>query len=552
MFYKFLQIIKSLTERERRLLIAASIVFVVSAIALIFVVFYQGTTASPVEGGSYTEGVIGQPIAINPLIAGDNDPDKDLIVLLFASLIDLAESYKSDDSGKVWTIVLKEELKWSDGKPLTSADVVFTITTIQDPEARSPFLATWQGVVAERLSEREIRLSLKNPYAFFLDNLKNLRIAPEHVFNNIPPQNFRLSEFNLKPVASGPYKFSGLAKKNDGFIESYSLSSNRYYALKKSYIKNFTFKFFVNRLEAIEAFNAREIDGLGSLDAGDLASLKINLKIISVDRPRYYAIFFNQSTAPTLKEKDVRIALNLATDRAKIVAGALLEKGTISEGPIPPSVAGYDKSIYVEPRFSLEESAALLEKSGWKLAEDGMREKVISKNKVRLEFDLIVPETKFLIETAKLLQEDWKKIGVNLNPVILKLSDVVSSAIKSRNYQMILFGNTLNNNPDAFSFWHSSQRFDPGLNLALYSDKTADSLLESLRQNLSETARLQELSKLQKIINDAKPAVFLYSPKYLYATSKNLGGFSAISIAAPANRFEKVNEWYLKTARVFK
>ena len=164
----------------------------------------------------------------------------------------------------------------------------------------------------------------------------------------------------------------------------------------------------------------------------------------------------------------------------------------------------------------------------------------------------MVPEAKFLIESANLIRDDWKKIGVSLNPVVMKLSDVVNNAIKPRNYQMILFGNTLNNNPDVFSFWHSSQRFDPGLNLAIFSDKNADNLLENIRQNLDENTRQQDLSRLQKIINDAKPAVFLYSPKYIYATSKSLGGFSAKSIAFSANRFEKVNEWYLKTARVFK
>lgn len=552
MFYKFLQLLKSLSEKERYFLIAASLVFLISSVALSIVLFYQNTVAQPVEGGSYTEGIVGQPIAVNPLIAGENDADRDLIALTFANLLDLSESYKVDETGKIWDIVLQQNLKWSDGEPLTSDDVIFTIATIQGPDARSPLFSTWQGVLAERLSEREIKLTLKNPYAFFVDNIKNLRIAPRHIFDNIPPQNFRLSDFNLKPVGSGPYKFVKFEKRQDGFIETYSLTANSNYALKKPFIKNFAIKFFVNKAESLKAFNAKDINGLGSLDAGDLDQLEVNHQIISTARPRYYAIFLNQSTAQALKEKEVRAALNLATDKGKILESALMGKGVIVDGPIPMTVTGYDKGVYGERLFSLENSAAMLEKAGWKVGADGIREKTLAKTKVRLEFDIIVPEAKFLIETVKVLAEDWKKIGVGLNPVVLKLSDVINGAIKTRNYQMIIFGNTLNNNPDVFSFWHSSQRFDPGLNLALFSDKTVDSLLESLRQNLNDSARVQDLSKLQKIINDAKPAIFLYSPQYLYATSKNLSGFNATSIAAPANRFEKVNEWYLKTARVFK
>lgn len=507
--------------------------------------FYQKTTPEPVEGGSYTEGIIGQPIAVNPLIVGDNDADRDLIALTFAGLWDLTENYKTDEAQKIWTLTLKPDLKWSDGEPLTSTDVVFTISTIQDPETRSPGFATWQGILAERLSEREVKLTLKNSYAFFLDNIKNLRIAPEHIFNNIPPQNFRLSDFNLKPVGSGPYRFVSFEKDQSGFITDYFLTINKYYALKRPFIRNFKIKFFKNKLGAMDAFNQKALDGLGGLDQSDLSELKINHQVISVDRPRYYAVFLNQSTAPALKEKAVRTALADSVDKKRILELVLSNQGQVVDGPIPPTIIS-------EAVYSVDKATTTLEKAGWRLDEEGVRSKVVGNNRARLEFDLIVPEAKFLIETAKLLQEDWQKIGVKINLVVLKPSDVISGAIKPRNYQMLLFGNTLNDNPDVFSFWHSSQRFDPGLNLSLFNDKTADTLLESIRQNLDEGARLQDLSKLQKIIHDAQPAIFLFSPQYIYVTSKNLGGFSAKSIVVPANRFEKVYEWYLKTARIFK
>ena len=201
MFYKIAYILRSLSKAERIIFFIASAIFAVSASVWIVYLYYTNTVPTPIRGGPYTEGVFGQPVAINPLISSENEADRDLMALTFASLADLAETIKIDDTKKIWTITLRPDLKWSDGETLTSDDVVFTIGVLQDSENRS-----WQGVSVERLSEREFRFNLKNSYAFFADNLKNLLIAPQHIFDNIPPQNYRLSNFNLEPVGSGPYK----------------------------------------------------------------------------------------------------------------------------------------------------------------------------------------------------------------------------------------------------------------------------------------------------------------------------------------------------------
>lgn len=527
-------------------------VFAVASIAFSLVWYYQNTDAQPVEGGNYVEGVIGQPVAINPLISGDNEADRDLITLLFASLYDISEKREADTDQKNWTVTLRPDLKWSDGAPLTSDDVIFTINMVQDPEARSPLFATWQGVTIERVSELELHLSLKNTYAFFLENMKNLRIAPKHIYDGIPPQNFRLSEYGLKPIGSGPYKFVNYEKRPDGFIEQYNLIANKNYSLTKPFIKNFTVKFFPNKEDALKAFNIKGIDGIGGLEIDDLNGIKIGHSVFSPSRSRYYAVFLNPNTGLSLKEKDVRNALSLATDNQSLVSEVLGGYGTVAYGPIPSSVSGYDASVYSSQEFSIEKANQALEKAGWKLNDKGIREKLIQKSKVILEFDLVLPEARFLVETANALKESWAKIGVKINPAVLKSADIINGIIKPRNYQMILFGNTLNKTPDIFSFWHSSQRFDPGLNLSLLNDKAVDTLLENTRQALDESIRNQNMSKIQKTIYEAKAAVFLYSPDYIYAVSKKLGGFAEDPIAYSSNRFDNVAAWYLKTARVFK
>jgi peptide/nickel transport system substrate-binding protein len=116
---------------------------------------------------------------------------------------------------------------------------------------------------------------------------------------------------------------------------------------------------------------------------------------------------------------------------------------------------------------------------------------------------------------------------------------------------MLLFGNIVRHNPDLFSFWHSAERFHPGLNLSLYESRTADALLESIRREFNPETRTTLLRDLENLIAKDRPAIFLFSPNYLYVHPKRLGGVSDAPIGEPADRFRDVERWFLKTTRVF-
>lgn len=551
---KFLyQVFNSLEKVERQIFSGASLIFAVSALMLGILVFQTKTAEVPAESNYYTEGIIGQPVSINPAIAGNNGADQDLIKLLFGDLIDLAAEYKSSLDGQTWNITLKEGLKWSDGKPLNSDDVLYTMDIIQNPDTRSPLLATWQGVIANRISEREVEFTIRNPYAFFLDNLKDFKIIPKHIFGAIPPENFRLSNFNLEPVGSGPYKFSLFEKRNNGFINAYYLTINPYFAGKKPFIKNITLKFYSNESELVNAFNLKRVDGFAGLNPKNIGALKLNRQVLEKNMPRYYAIFLNKNSKPSLNDANVITALNLSTDKEKMIKEIFDGKAMATNQPVPPIVEGYSKKADPGNEFSLEKAKDILEKAGWLVnQETGAREKKIGRQTETLEFSLIVPQIPFLAKTAEIIKAEWKQIGVKLNLIIMNPADIANEVIKTRNYQMILFGNILRDNPDIFSFWHSSERFYPGLNLSLYGNKKVDTLLESLRKNPDKDSRNKQLAEIQKLIVNDQPAIFLYSPTYLYAAPAGLGGFEETAINTPADRFENINDWYLATKRVFK
>ncbi|OHB21528.1 MAG: hypothetical protein A2939_00380 [Parcubacteria group bacterium RIFCSPLOWO2_01_FULL_48_18] len=544
---------------EKKIFFVAFGAFLISTALLLVITYYQNTIAIPVAGGSYVEGIVGQPTVINPVLGSRNDVDRDLIELLFNGVFksngrggftpDLARRHTVSDDGRAWTIYLRDDAFWHDGQQVTADDVLFTIQTIQNPDAQSPLFTSWQGVVAERVSQLEIRLYLRNSYAPFEENLKDLKIIPEHIFGSIPAANLRLSDYNLlRPVGSGPYQFEGLRKKEDGRITMYLLKRNERYHLGSSFIEKMTFAFFENEDDLLDAFNKRAVDGFGSLNPKKLSELKLPHRLLQLTLPRYYAIFLNQHLLPALADKEVRRALQLATDKQSLIKLVFGGYGQPANGPLLKGMLGYDEAAD-QSEYNPGEAAEILDKVGWLTEEN---ETIRTKKDAKLELTLVVPDTPPLIEAADFLGRGWQRIGIGVSIIKSSVGEIMENFIKGRNYPMLLFGNVVNLNSDLFAFWHSSQKFDPGLNLSLFDNKEVDALLESSRQSLEKEKRIADLKSLQNIIQRELPAIFLFSPDYLYVASNKLSGAEPMMIASPAERFSQIHRWSIKEARVFK
>lgn len=552
MFGYLARIFKALSFTERVFFYLASSVFATALVITLWTTFITNTTLQPARGGEYTEGLVGQPTAVNPMLIGSSAVDKDLAEVLFADLVTLSQSIATSTTGKIWVVTLKEDMVWSDGKAITADDVLFTVHTIQNPDAGSPLYANWQGITVERVSELEIRFTLKAAYSYFADNLRSLRVAPAHIFEGIPASNIRLSAYNLEPVGSGPYLYVSYEKQRSGFITEYHLAANNDYPGSRAHIENLNFKFFSSYNDALMAFNRKAIDGLGGFDSANISDLKISHRLYELPVPHYYALFFNTTAAPILKDKWVREALTLATNKAAIIETVFNGHANIVEGPIPPALPGHSPSVYAASHFSAEEAAALLDKQQWKVGSDGVRARTVGKTQQRLDVELTIPDLPFLMNTAQLIKEQWQSIGVRVTINAIDPAEIQTESIIPRSYQVLLFGNILRANTDLYSFWHSSQRFQPGLNLSLYENKAVDQLIDTTRKTFDEAARAEALQKIQQQIYTDRPAIFLFSPNYLYAAPNSLGGFSKPLLASPADRLRYASDWFLETSRVFK
>ncbi|HNW96364.1 MAG TPA: peptide ABC transporter substrate-binding protein [Candidatus Paceibacterota bacterium] len=550
-----------LTPKEKKIFQIAAIFIIICSVFLAARWYLANTVKVAKQGGDLREGLVGQPTSLNPILA-QNDVDKDLSSLVFNGLVksdgnggivnDLAESIEKSDDGKKWIVHLRQDVLWHDGERFSADDVVFTIKAIKDPESRSSSTA-WQGVEVQKFNEYTVVFELKNPYSFFEENLKQ-KIIPEHIFSAIPLANLYLSDYNFQPIGTGPFVFDKFEKSKNGFINYYKFTANEKYFQGRSYINSYTVKLYQSEPEAVKAFNSRQIDLYAGVNSNNLENIDRHYGEKDVSLARYYAVFFNQSISKVLADKNVRYALNYATNRQELIERVFDGKSKEVNGPILSDMNGYESGLNWE--FSLEKANDILSKNGWKDSDgDGILEKKLSKDLdvlSLLSFRLIVPESAGLIETASILKDQWAKIGCRVEIQIVSAKELQSNYLEPRVYDALIFGNMLNYNPDPFSFWHSSQKLSPGFNLALYENSGADKVLESLRQTFDVEEQANDLKKFQSFVYSDAPAVFLFNPYYIMVSLTNLDLNNMAKLNSLSDRYYDVNHWFLKTKRVFK
>lgn len=559
-----------LSRKELWLIRLSFFLILVSSAYLGFDYYVKNTKTIPRYGGEYIEGMTGQqPRFINPILSQASDIDSDLSSLIYSSLLkldekgqlvnDLAENYEISPDKLNYTFHIKQGVKWHDEedlktknievKDLNADDIIYTIQTIQNPDFNSALRVSWIGIRTEKIDDYTIKFILKNAYSPFLNNL-TFGILPKHIWEFIGARNFPLAERNLRPIGSGPYKFSQFTKDKTGKIISIELIANNEYYLERPFIEKLTFKFFGAQEDAISAFNRKEIKGISYLSPENKEKVadfdRLNLHRLSI--PRYFAIFFNQTKNKALSDKTVRMALAYAIDKNKLIEDVLKGEGSLSDSAIPSQLLGYNPNTKIYD-YAPEHAKNTLEAAGWVDSDgDGIREK----GDVKIEFTLIAHEQPEFSKTAELISQMWKEIGANVQIKTVQTNELRESFIKPREYEAILFAEILNYDPDPFAFWHSSQKKESGMNLSLYDNVEVDKLLEEARQETDNNIRAEKYKKFQELVAEDIPAIFLFSPNYLYLQNKSIQAVELENIIIPSDRFNGIGKWYIKTERVWK
>ena len=560
--------ISSFSKKERLVFLFFLFTLILSTIVLLESVNKSFMVNVPMSGGTLSEGIVGSPRFVNPILAY-SPVDNDLVSIIYSGLMrkntdgtltpDLAEKYDISKDGLTYTFTLKNKIFFQDGKPLTADDVIFTINKIKDPIVKSPKKVNWDGVSVEKLDEKTIRFTLKQPYASFLENA-TIGILPLHLWTSGANTPIEINELNINPIGSGPYQLKKVGKESSGLINSYELTAFNKFALGKPYIKNIIFNFYSNEEDSISALEGGKVNQISSITPENAETLKEKKYLIkSSVLPRVFGLFFNQSQNQIFTDKNVVQAMNLAIDKDKIVREVLLGYGVVIDGPIPPNMVAYQK-LGEEKDSSVEENKTqateILAKDGWKKGASGFLEKTTTVKKKKtteqLTFSISTGNSPELVKTAELIKEDLNSLGMKVDVKTFEIGNLNQSVIRPRQYDALLFGQIINHESDLFAFWHSTQRKDPGLNIAMYTNAKVDKILEDASILTDETARIKKYAQFENEVEHDMPAIFLYSPNFIYVVSKDLKGVSIDHITSASDRFLNLYSWYLKTDNIWK
>lgn len=558
--------LKTLPLKQRRIVLGAAVGLTLGLLLLGIAVNNYFSVIVPASGGSLREGLVGTPNFINPVLAA-SDADRDLTILIYSGLMrvgengelipDLAESYEVSADKLTYSFKLKKGLEWHDGEPLTASDVEFTVEKIQDPLIKSPRRASWDGIKAEVVNDREIRFQLKKPYAAFLE-AATTGILPKHIWRNFSNETFSLNQFNTEAIGSGPYEIRAIKKNKDtGIPEFYDLDAFDNFALGKPFISNLRLRFYPNENDLVEAYVRQEIASLSAISASQASELEARgARVLTSPLPRIFGVFFNHNKAPVFLNQEVRQALEAAIDREAIIETVLHGYGTPASGPLPPQtlrVTGDATTTATGKENRLAEARAILENGGWSWNEtEKVWEKKAKSGTQTLAFSVATSDVSELKEAAELVAETWRALGAKVDVRVYEIGDLNKDIIRPREYEALLFGQVLGRVPDLYSFWHSSQRPDPGNNIALYTSAPVDKLLEQLRgaENVAAAAELYE--KIETAITEDTPAIFLYAPDFLYLMPEKVKNVSFRPINLPSDRFLSIYRWHINTDKVWK
>lgn len=541
--------VRSLTPGDQVLFYVFALLVAIASLSSLYALEQSLLVHVPTYGGSLSEGAVGSPQFINPLLA-ISDADRDLSSLAYAGLMGLsgdgslvpvlAESYTMSTDGKTYDFVLRKNAKFSDGTPVTTDDVVFTIGKAQNPALKSPKYADWLGVSVKKIDQSTVRFTLAKPYAPFL-GLTTLGILPSRLWQNISNEEFPFSTLETNPVGAGPFKVAGVSRDASGLIKNVVFVENSFYVLGRPYLDSIRFNFY-----------SRSDDLARALASGaEESAYDVSMKgVLTAPYARVFGVFLNPSEKQVYARAEVRKALSLAVDRQAIVDTVLGGYATPIMGPVPPG-ENVEQAVVPHSENPIEDAAAILQAAGWSYDGSQRMWKNVGAKQTLDRITIRTSNVPELKNVASAVKADWEKLGIPTDIELYEPGDLSQNVIRPRKYEALLYGMVIGRDQDLYAFWHSQERNDPGLNIALYTNKTIDNLLEEARSAIDPNVRATDLQKIEDIIAADYPAVFIYAPNFTYVVPSDLKGVVLPQIITPSDRFATVATWYKATDAVW-
>jgi len=506
-------------------------------------------TINPMFAFNVIEGHLIDLLFLKPAIEIWNDS---LGIIEFAPM--LAEKWEWNEDSSSITLYLRDNIYWSDGKPITADDIIFSFDLYSDPEVESRFLGlfnnfnTIDGMQIDTaktfkvISPGILTINFKeNALPTLLDI--NLEIIPKHIWSKYPGKEIAQAQENFEPVTSGPFKLSKWERES---LISLRIDSSSFLYNPKS-IKEIVFKVLPDYKSRITQFKTGTIDLMDNVKSEDASELKASeeLKVVSLRGRDYDYIGWNHIDPQGFQKSkiipnkyfsspQIRKAMTYAINREEILQSLLGEYGEVCKGPVSPMFKIYFDNNIRADGYNPGKAKEILKENGW---EDKDNNGILEKGSKEFRFDLYTnsgnPRRNYV---ATIVKNNLKAVGIDVNIQMIE-TGIFVDGLRKRNFDAWIAGWTVPIPIDLNPYWNSNQ--ETGfLNFSSYKNNESDELLAKLQERLPESEKIMIYKKLQSIFYNDEPVTFLYWFDNIVAYNKRISSLTISMLGLVKNAWE--------------
>ncbi len=490
---------------------------------------------------------IGDAMVLNPVLLGDS-ASGEIVARVFNGLVryrpdlrlegELAESFTVENGGLVVVFNLRDGVRWHDGKPFTGRDVKYTYDVLMAPDTKTPYRGNFEKVKSvEVLGPRRVRITYREPFAPALESWSS-GMLPEHLLRG---RDINTAPFNRAPVGTGPFVFR---EWRTG--EKIALVENRAYFEGRPGLGGFLMKVVPDQPVQFLELQAGNIDLCAltpDLYETRAAAPKFLRRFRRFSYPSFgYTYLGFNLRHPLFRDRRVRTAIALGTDRASLVKGLLRGHGCEITGPFLPESWAANPSVKPLP-FDRERALALLAQAGWTRTRGGA---LVDRTGRRFSFTIVTNQGNRMREQcATAIQWMLGELGMKVEVRIVAWPAFISEFVNKRKFDAVILGWSLGLDPDQYDIWHSSRTGEHEYNFVGYANPEVDRLLETGRTTFDLAGRRKAYRRIHEILARDLPYVFLYAPEALTALDSRFENVAETPIGITYN----LHRWYVPRSK---
>jgi len=497
---------------------------------------------TPAYGDTIITASIGEPSNLIPILATDS-PSHEIASFIYNGLVkydknlrivgSLAKSWKISNDNLTITFYLRKDVKWHDGVPFTAHDVLFTYRLITDPKTPTAYAGDFLLVKeAKVLDNHTFRVTYAKPFAPGLISWSTA-ILPRHLLEG---KDITSTPLARKPIGTGPYKFYEWIPG-----ERIVLIANREYFEGRPYINRYIMRVIPDSATMFLELKRYGIDMMGLTPLQAVRQTDYPAFRREFNKFRYlsfgYVYLGYNLKHPFFKDKRVRQAISYGINKKEIIDGILLSQGVEAVGPYKPDMWAYNGNVKKYP-YDRQKAKTLLFEAGFKMGQDN----ILYKGGSPFEFTILVNQGNDVrIKCAELIQKRLSEIGIKVKIRVIEWASFINEFIDKRNFEAVILGWSIPNDPDIFDIWHSSKQGKKELNFISFENKEVDELLVKARHTLDIEERKRYYFRVQEILAEEQPYTFLFVPYANVAIHRRFKGIEP----APAGIMYDFIKWYV-------